>query len=165
MVKKSDITANNDTVEVETQRVRTPRKKVYERVREGQISPELKAHFKQDDWELKFVRWSLAGDEDYRYLSRREREGYEFVTLDEIPREYHSGLNVVDTKHRKGLVTVGDLVLMKVDSALRSSRRKLYQDITDQEVASVDIHVLEKKGLRNLGTKSKVMLKEPTFQD
>jgi hypothetical protein len=149
-----------------TKRPRAARKKVYERVRESALPEGLREHFKKDDWELRLVRWILQGDEDYRYLAFREKEGYEVVTIDEIPEQFHQGLNVVNGKNRQGLVTIGDLVLMKIDTDLRASRRKVYQDITDQEVNSVDIHVLEKKhGFRNLGTKSKVYMKEPTFQD
>jgi hypothetical protein len=54
---------------------------------------------------------------------------------------------------------------MKIDSDLRNSRRKAYQEDTDREVASVDVHVLEKKGFRNLGSKSKILLREPRFQE
>lgn len=156
------MTKKND-VETKETSGRTPRKKVYERVRETQIPKELKDHFKKDAWDLKLVRWAINGDEDYRYLNRREKEGYIFVTVDEIPQEFLAGMRITDTKSRQGIVTMGDLVLMKVDSDLRNSRRKVYQDLTDHDINAVDVHVLEKKGFRNLGTKSKVMMREPTF--
>ncbi len=162
MTKNKDTTANTETAQG---RVRPQRKKVYERIRESQIPEELVEHFKRDNYDLKLVRWSLNGEEDYRYLNRREREGYEFVSPEEIPQEFMRSMRVLDTKTQLGLVTVGDLCLMKVDSDLRNSRRKAYQEDTDREVNAVDVHVLEKKGFRNLGTKSKVYMKEPTFQD
>ena len=62
-----------------------------------------------------------------------------------------------------GCVTVGDLCLMKIDSDLRNSRRKFFQDETENHINAVDIHVLEKKGFRNLGTRTKVLTREPTF--
>jgi hypothetical protein len=154
--------------EVETQtevRGRATRKKVYERVRESAIPQELIDHFKKDNYDLKLVRWSILGDEDYRYLARREREGYEFVSEAELPDWYKRSVRIMDSKSRPGMVTVGDLCLMKVDSDLRNSRRRAYQEDTDREVNSVDVHVLEKKGFRNLGSRSKVMMREPTFQD
>jgi len=144
---------------------RTPRKKVYTRVREGEIPASLIEHFKADNYDLKLVRYLIQGDEDYRYLYRREREGYEFVTPEEIPAKHMAGLQVLNTKNHQGLVTMSDLCLMKIDCDLRNSRRKSFQDETDRHVNSVDIHVLEKKGFRNLGTKSKIMTREPTFQE
>lgn len=144
---------------------RKPRKKVYERINESKLPQELIEHFKKQNYDLKTVRWMLHGEEEYRYLNRREREGYEFVESSEIPQNLLQGLRVQNTKSHAGLVTMGDLVLMKIDCDLRNSRRKAFQEDTDREVASVDVHVLEKKGFRNLGTKSRVMMREPTFQE
>lgn len=146
-------------------RGRTARKKVYQKVRETAIPAELIEHFKKDNYDLKLVRWSINGDEDYRYLARRENEGYEFVTESELPKSFMNSVRIMQTKSHPGLVTVGDLCLMKIDSDLRNSRRQHYQSETDREVASVDVHVLEKKGFRNLGSRSKVMMREPTFQE
>lgn len=157
MVKKTE------DLEASAPRGRTARKKVYVRERESAIPKELQELFKKDNYDLKLIRWATQGEEDYRYLHRREREGYEFVTLDEIPEEHRAGMRLLDSKTRQGLVTLGDLVLMKVDTDLRNSRRKVYQQITDQEVASVDVNVLEKKGFKNLGSKSRVLMREPTF--
>lgn len=165
MTKKTEIETGVKTAEADGKRTRTTRKKVYERVRETALPAELHAHFKGDDYDLKLVRWSINGQEDYRYLNRRIQEGYEFVTADELPDWFKGATTMIDTRTRQGLVITGDLCLMKVDSDLRNSRRKLYQGLADKEVASVDIHVLEKKGLRNLGTKDTILRREPKFQD
>ena len=141
------------------------RKKVYERVNESKLPEDLIEHFKRDNYDLKCIRWISQGEEDYRYLHRREREGYEFVTEQEIPKHLLQGLRVKNTKDRHGIITMGDLCLMKIDCDLRNSRRRAYQEDTDREVASVDINVLEKKGFKNLGTKSKTIFREPTFQE
>lgn len=156
---------NTGTEEKVQSRGRTQRKKVYERVRESILPKELHDYFKTDNWDLKLVRWSIEGNEDYRYLNRREKEGYEFVTVDELPDWYKNSVNCIDTRLRKGLVIMGDVCLMKVDTDLRNSRRKVYQDLADQQVQSVDVHVLEKKGFRNTGSKTQVVHREPKFQD
>jgi hypothetical protein len=150
----------NTTEQNEQTRARTPRKRVYEKPRETALAQGLIDHFKKDNYDLKLVRWLINGDEDYRYLHRRENEGYEYVREAEIPKEYLSGMRVNSNR-----VIMGDLCLMKIDSDLRNSRRQAYQNDTDQEVMSVDVHVLEKKGFRNTGSRSKVILREPTFQE
>lgn len=153
------------TTETEAPRGRTGRKKVYERVRETQIPDKIQEMFRKNNYELRSVRWALNGVEDYRSLYRREQEGYEFVKADELPEWYLKQIRIEDTRARNGLVTIGDLCLMKIDIDLRNSRRDYYNDQADAEVKAVNINVLEKKGFKNLGTRSKTMLREPTFSD
>jgi len=143
----------------------TKRRKVYERVRETEIPQALIEEFRKDDWELKLIRWSINGEEDYRNLAQRKQEGYEFVTADELPAWYKQSIRITDTSTAKGLITFGDLCLAKIDKDLRKSRSDHFQKVTDNEVSAVDIHVLEKKGFRNLGTRSRVMTREPGFAE
>ncbi len=164
-VKSTDIDKSAEVLETTTSKARKPRKKVYERINETDLPESLIELFKADNYDLRLKRWSTLGDEDYRYLTQCENEGYEFVTADELPESFLSGARVVDTRGRKGLVIIGDLCLMKMDCDLTKSRQKHFQNITDAQVDAVGIHVLEKKGFRNLGYKSKVSLKEPSFQE
>lgn len=167
------MTKNKDTeiqdeliIEAETApRGRPPRRKVYERTRETKIPDEVIEMFAKRGYDLRLVRWTVNGVEDQRSLTRRENEGYEFVDAKELPAQYLKQLRLADTRSRNGLVTMGDLCLMKVDSDLRQSRRDYFSSEADAEVAAVDVHVLEKKGFRNLGTRSKVVMREPTFSD
>lgn len=149
----------------ETVADRKPRKKVYERIRESSIPEELVEHFKKQNYDLKLIRYLLHGEEDYRYLYRRKREGYEFVTKKEVPEEFMDGFSLINTKSCQGLITVGDLCLVKVDSDLRKSRRDFFKEETERHIDAVDVHVLEKKGFRNLGTRTKVTNREPSFQE
>ena len=167
MVKKTLETGSTDTVKEEMiSKTRKPRKKVYERIREGVIPDYVNEHFEAQGYALKPVRWTLQGVEEYRYMAHRENEGYEFVTADELPKEYLSSVKLEDVRGRKGLVTMGDLCLMKIDLDLRQSRIEAFQDDAAKELNAVDINTLRRKhGFKNLGTKSKVMLKAPDFQD
>jgi hypothetical protein len=167
MVKKTVDTNKTGTVKEEmVSQSRKPRKKVYTRVREGVIPDYVIEHFAEQGYALKPVRWTLQGIEEYRYLAGRENEGYEFVTADELPEQYLSSIRLEDVRGRKGLVTMGDLCLMKIDIDLQQSRIEAFQDDAAKELNAVDINTLRKKhGFKNLGTKSKVMLKAPDFAD
>jgi len=110
-IKKGTTDTTDTTASTEG---RKPRKKVYERINESKLPAELIEHFKKKNYDLKPVRWMLHGEEQYRYLHRREREGYEFVEVSEIPQELFQGLRVQNTKSHAGIVTMGDLVLMKI---------------------------------------------------
>lgn len=164
VTEKETKTVSENTLQEDTgSRSRPKRRKTYERVREAEIPQYVRDLFRQDDYELKLIRWALNGEEDYRYLARRENEGYEFVSKDELPAEFLSSIREMDTRSRKGLVTMGDLCLMKVDVDLQKSRQDYFANVADQEVEAVNIHNITKKGLRDVGTKSKVMYREPSF--
>lgn len=144
---------------------RTKRKKVYQKTIESTLPEELHQHFKKQGYDLFLVRWTINGEEEYRYLHKIERKGYEFVEVSELPEWYLKGMRLTDTKYKKGLVTIGDLCLMKIDSDLRQSIVDSEQADTEREQAAVDIHNLNKKGFITEGTKSRVMLKDPSFAD
>lgn len=166
MSKKTVDTETVKDEEAMSSQTRKPRKKVYERVREGVIPEYVKEHFAKDGWALKPIRWSLQGNEDYRYLARRENEGYQFVSADELPERYLNSIRVVDVRSRKGLITMGDLCLMKIDLDLQQSRIEAFQDDAAKELNAVDINTLRKKhGFTNHGTKTQVKVKTPSFQD
>ncbi len=151
------------TEEVKTSRKRTERRRTYERKRESELPQGLISHFIKDEWELRLVRYLIQGEDDYRSIDGRLSEGYEFVRPEEIPQEYLSSFKIVNGQ-RGGIVAVGDLCLMKVDTHLRKDRRRHYEQVTKEQLASVDINVLTKKGFQDLGTRSKLLNKEPTFQ-
>jgi hypothetical protein len=158
--------ALNDVKEQTTSKARKPRKKVYERIQETDLPEDLVAHFKLDNYDLRLKRWSILGDEDYRYLTQCENEGYEFVHVDELTESFLASVRIMDTRGRKGLVIIGDLCLMKMDCDLTKSRKKYFEDKTAQQLDAVSMHVLNKKhGFQDLGTRSKVLMKEPTFQE
>ncbi len=150
----------------DTEKTKTPRRKTYERQETLALPAGLEDHFKKDCYDLRLVRWTLNGEEEYVYLHAKEKEGFEFVRKEEIPAQFNGLLREVDTKARPGLLTIGDLCLMKIDSDLRLSKEKYFENLTAKQLASVDVHVLEKKGFRNLGTKTRVIQgREPTFKE
>ena len=176
MTKKSNRnnpTSANNKEEVQTfesddyKRERPQRRKVYERIRESDIPKDVVAEFAKDGYTLRWVRWSMKGEIDYRYINRREQEGYEFVKAGELPESFKRALRLKDTPVVEGLVTNGgDLCLMKIDTDLRQSRIEFFDRKARTEQDAVDVHVLEKKhGLKNLGSKSRTMMKEPSFRD
>lgn len=147
-------------------RERPQRRKVYERVRESDIPQYVRDHMMKEGYALRFVRWSIHGEPDYRYLNRREKEGYEFVKKEDLPEEYLRSMKSVNVSTHQGLITNGgDLCLMKVDVDLQKSREQYFSSITDAEVSAVDANVLNKKGFITHGSKSNVMLREPSFQN
>ncbi len=160
-----EIDENTKTRASERKEARQARKKVYEPVTATDIPAHIVQRFKEDNYELRWIRFRLDGQEDYKSLYKREQEGYEYVTQDELPSDFLVGIRIVDGKSRQGLVTSGDVCLMKVDTDLRQSRRDYYKNKTNNEIQAADVWNITKKGFRDLGSKSSISYgKEPNFQ-
>lgn len=156
-----------DAVKAEGERKRPTRKVKYERIAQTTIPKDVKDMFLRDDWVLRWVRFQINGEEDYRGLGRRINEGFEFVTEKEVPQSFLARCQIQNTKNQKGLITSGDCVLMKADVNLIEDRKRYYEETTDREVSTADLFNLTRnKGFKDLGMKSKITYKEPTsFQD
>lgn len=164
--KTTDTTEQEQYAQGATRGSRPERKKTYERPRTTQIPEELQDYFRKTGYEVRPVRYILAGVEELTYLSNREAEGYEFITVSELPDWFLKRIRQVDTKTRNGLVTVGDCCLMKIDMDLRQSRRDHFAGITNQENDAVDINSYTKKNFRTAGSKKQTVIgREPTFRD
>ena len=148
---------------------RRERKTVYEDVSQTDIPQYVRDAFLQDDWVLRFIRYSVQGNPDNTHLAKRYQEGWEFVTQNELEdyglQEYLSNFSFEDTRSFKGLLVSGDVVLAKADINFVKSRQKVVEARTEREVASADLHTIAKqKGFDVRGTSSKVTYSEPTFQ-
>lgn len=172
MSNEENLDEQNTEIEVqeEESRDRPKRKKTWERIRETEIPSDLVEAFHKDGWHLRFIRFSIAGEPDLRYLSRREREGYEYVTQDEVEKYgfnwYMDSFRLESTRTRSGLLVSGDTVLMKADLDLIESRKSVLQKENKVRYDAADVFtIIRKHGFRDLGSKSTTTHSEPGFQD
>jgi len=172
-VEKTDLDMTTSEIQTEERETRKAakatkdrmRKKTYVPIVETEIPQHVIQAFKQDDYDLRWIRFRIDGEEDLRNLSRREREGYEFVTADELPKDFLDSIRIYDGKNRQGLITSGDVCLVKIDTDLRKSRVNHFKQKTDSETRAADVYNITRKGFRDVGSKSSVSVgKEPTFQ-
>jgi hypothetical protein len=157
-----EATKNKDGV-VTGNRGRVKRKVKYEEQKATDIPKEVQDLFLKDGWALRFLRYYLNGEPDYKYLSQREREGFDFVQLDELPEWYQSAFTVEDDRKRKGLLVSGDVVLARAPVELIEDRRRHINNKTTAIVNAVDVNVLQRKGFVDLGSRSTINNREPEF--
>ena len=73
---------------------------------------------KDDGYIVRWVRYldSKFGEYDAANISKRKRQGWEFVDPAELPEEYESSFkeNTTDVRTGAHIVTVGEMVLMKL---------------------------------------------------
>lgn len=97
------------------------------------LPPEVFEAFKKKGFHLRFVRVLLDNKEDYKNVADRRREGYEFVTIMELPdhiRHQFETKSFGQTANKfSDIVVVGDLALMKITLAKAAARKRYYENI------------------------------------
>lgn len=118
---------------------RTPRevqtRKAEERPMQWKPADLLPEPTRQDGWEYKWIRKSMAGVSDPTNMSRSMREGWEPCRLEDHP-ELMLAVDV-DAKN-SGLVEVGGLILCKIPKEMWEQRTAYYLAQANGQMESVD---------------------------
>ena len=122
------------------QNTRTPRsvEKREQEVRNEKWTPPnlLPDPLPKDGWSFKWVRISTQAQEDPMNYSKKLREGWSPVPIEDCPEMEHL---VLDPNPRfKGNVEVGGLLLCKNSVENTEARRDYQNDMTNRQMESVD---------------------------
>ena len=120
---------NTRTPRAEQTRANVTRDYVYQPPDEMKIPDELHDKFKEQGFSLRWVRFLIGNEEDYKNIGLKLREGYEFVKQDEIGMALPM-VREASTKNHRNLVTVGDLALAKIPTYKAEARKRYYEDKT-----------------------------------
>lgn len=92
------------------------------------IPQEVIEMFANENMHLRWIRYSTAGQDDSRNISKRRREGYEFVQKQELPEKYRDMFDATKIRGNNQIVCIGDLVLAKIPVKNMKARQKYYED-------------------------------------
>ena len=94
----------------------------------------------------RWIRTELMGQEDTGNVSKKLREGWEFVRAEEIQNKLgdHS-YPVIQKGQYQGLIGVGGLVLARIPEEIVESRRQYFQKVTADQVKAVDQDILREQ--------------------
>ena len=94
----------------------------------------------------RWIRTETMGQEDTGNVSKKLREGWEFVRAEEIKNQIgeHDYPVISDGKYQ-GLIGVGGLVLARIPEELVEQRSKYYQGKTKTQIEAVDNDVLREQ--------------------
>jgi len=94
----------------------------------------------------RWIRTELMGQEDTGNVSKKLREGWEFVRAEEIKNQVgdHS-YPVIQKGQYQGLVGVGGLVLARIPEETVEQRKQYFQNITADQVKAVDQDILREQ--------------------
>lgn len=100
---------------------------------EFEIPEEIREKFEAEGYHLGWIRIFLEDKDDYKNIAKRRREGFEFVTVSELP-EHIQGLYEVKNlgsaaQKYNGIVVTGDLALGKIPMEKHLARQRYYEQM------------------------------------
>ena len=95
-----------------------------------------------DGIKYRWIRVATGGEDDSQNVSRKKREGYEFVRADEHP-EFDAPKH--DTGKYAGVIGTGDLVLAKIPIEMSDAKKEYFQQKTSRQTQSVDQDILKEQ--------------------
>tara|TARA_R100000664_G_scaffold30412_1_gene42935 strand:- start:122 stop:592 length:471 start_codon:yes stop_codon:yes gene_type:complete len=94
----------------------------------------------------RWIRTESVGFMDTGNVSKKLREGWEFVRAEEIKNQLGDhDYPVVREGQYQGLIGVGGLVLARIPEEVVEQRRKYFENITADQVKSVDNDILREQ--------------------
>ena len=94
----------------------------------------------------RWIRTELMGQEDTGNVSKKLREGWEFVRAEEIQNQLgdHS-YPVIQKGQYQGLIGVGGLVLARIPEEIVEQRKQYFKNVTADQVKAVDNDILREQ--------------------
>ena len=132
------------------------------------IPEEVKARFLNQGMVLRWIRVQIRGADDYQNVGKRQRDGWVFVTPDEVPELSTSSI-VKEGGRYAGTVVRGDLALAKMPEGRAIARREHYENKANELMNAVNSQLMSNNDSRMPiynNSKSTVSRgKSPKFQD
>ena len=131
------------------------------------IPAEVENRFNSEGMTLGWLRITLKGQEDYKYIGKKMQEGWEFVASDEVP-EMGSTSVVRDEGRYSGAVFRGDIALGKIPTKIFKARGEYYKGKSDQLMDAVNSQLMRGNNSRmpisNSSKTQTVRGRTPRFQ-
>ena len=124
--------------------------------------------FLDEGMTLGWLRITLKGQEDYKYIGRKLQEGWEFVKSEDVP-ELGSTSVVRDTGRYSGAVCRGDIALGKIPTRIYEARGKHYRKKSDELMEAVNSQLMRGNNSRmpisNTSKTQTIKGRTPKFQE
>lgn len=110
------------------------------------IPEKVRARFLDQGYTLKWVRVAIKGQDDFKNVGTKLRDGYSFVEPDEAP-EMAAGFQIGENKLGK-LVLRGDVALAKAPTDRVEARKATYAKRTRDLTNAVDQQLMQQSDRR-----------------
>ena len=132
------------------------------------IPENVQARFDNEGMALRWIRISLQGKDDITMLVRNYKQGWVFVTPDEVPEMALTSF-VRDEGRYQGSVCRGDVALVKMPAGKVNARRKFYEGKANDQMDAVNAQLMKSSDSRmpisNTSRSVTTRGRQPSFQD
>ena len=132
------------------------------------IPQEVEDRFKNQGMTLRWIRIHIRGVDDYQNVGKRQRDGWVFVTPDEVP-ELSSTSIVMETGRYAGTVVRGEVALAKMPAGRAKARQEHYENKANELMNAVNSQLMSNNDSRmpifNTSKSTVTRGKNPKFQD
>lgn len=123
---------------METRQTQKRSKKRFSPASELTLSDDIIRHFHENGYRLRWVRYLLEGLDDTRNISNYVREGYSWVTRQEITKalgeDVSHGYATTKINNNNQVICQGDLILGKIQTDDALAREEYYQDRANDQL-------------------------------
>ena len=131
------------------------------------IPKAVENRFKDEGMTLGWLRITLKGQDDFKYIGKKMQEGWQFVDIKEVPELEQTSLVKMDGRY-SGAVTRGDIALGKIPTKLFQSRSEFYRSKSDQLMEAVNSQLMRGNNssmpISNSSKSTVTKGKQPSFQ-
>ena len=132
------------------------------------LPEEVTERFKNEGMVLRWIRIQLRGGDDYQNVGKRLKDGWVFVTPDEVPALSASSV-VKENGRYAGAIVRGDVALAKMPEGRAIARREHYENKANELMDAVDNQLMSKSNSRmpiyNNSKSTVTKGRSPRFQD
>jgi len=132
------------------------------------LPDEITERFKNEGMVLRWIRIQLRGGDDYQNVGKRLKDGWVFVTPDEVP-ELGASSTVMERGRYAGTVVRGDVALAKMPEDRAIARREYFVKKADDLMNAVNSQLMNSSDSRmpifNNSKSTVTKGKSPKFQD
>ncbi len=90
---------------------------------------------------LGWLRITLKGQDDFKYIGKKMQEGWKFVDIKEVPEIEQTSVVKMNGRY-SGAVCRGDIALGKIPTRLFESRSEFYKNKSDQLMDAVNSQLM-----------------------
>ena len=123
--------------------------------------------FANEGMTLGWLRITLKGQDDFKYIGKKMQEGWKFVDIKEVPEVEQTSVVKMEGRY-SGAVCRGDVALGKIPTKLFQSRSEFYRNKSDKLMEAVNSQLMRGNNssmpISNSSKSTVTKGKQPSFQ-
>jgi len=117
-----------------------------------------------DGTQYRWIRAEVNGNLDNQNVYSKMREGYELVRPENVPEEYRNMLPTMDDGKHAGVISVGGLLLAKIDKETVEERNAYFRQKAQEQLMAVDNEMMRENAHSSMRIQSPERTSRTTFR-